>query len=73
MADVKVAALVASVRNAPGIHYKNPRFPLNIKLPDNLECGSKIYIHGCVAAEANSHGVDARRCQLKISLRHLRS
>ncbi|GFS65428.1 galectin-4 [Trichonephila inaurata madagascariensis] len=63
MADVKVAALVASVRSSPGIHYKNPRFPLNIKLPDNLECGSKIYIHGCAAAEPNRFAINLKNAE----------
>ncbi|KAF8773669.1 32 kDa beta-galactoside-binding lectin like protein [Argiope bruennichi] len=63
MADVKVAALVASVKNAPGLHYKNPRFPLNVKLPDNLECGSKIYIHGCAAAEPNRFAINLKNAE----------
>ncbi|GIY00340.1 32 kDa beta-galactoside-binding lectin [Caerostris darwini] len=63
MANVKVAALVASIKNAPGIHYKNPRFPLNVKLPDNLECGTSIYLHGCVAAEPTRFAINLKNAE----------
>ncbi|PRD36180.1 UNVERIFIED_CONTAM: Lgals7 [Trichonephila clavipes] len=45
------------------LNIENTRFPLNIKLPDNLECGSKIYIHGCVAAEPNRFAINLKNAE----------
>nr|WBW70069.1 venom protein [Lampona murina] len=60
MADGTVAALAVPVINAQGLHYKNPRFPLNIKLPDNLECGTKIYVHGAVFKDASRFALNLK-------------
>ncbi|KAG8197114.1 hypothetical protein JTE90_004374 [Oedothorax gibbosus] len=64
MAEGKIASLVAPIKSCPGIHYKNPRFPVNVKLADNLECGTKIYIHGAAANDANRFAINLKNAEV---------
>ncbi|XP_054717647.1 galectin-6-like [Uloborus diversus] len=63
MAEGKVSALVAPIISAHGLHYRNPRFPVNIKLPDNLECGTKIYVHGASNPDASRFSLNLKNAE----------
>ncbi|XP_015906117.1 32 kDa beta-galactoside-binding lectin [Parasteatoda tepidariorum] len=55
-----VADLVAPLKKEPGLHYKNPRFPLKVKLANKLEVGTKIHIHGAVFVTASRFAVNLK-------------
>ncbi|KFM67265.1 beta-galactoside-binding lectin, partial [Stegodyphus mimosarum] len=45
------------------IRKEHLRFPLNIKLPDNLECGNKIYVHGAAPPDATRFSLNLKNAE----------